>query len=213
MFTFPALRPLFLASTLVLATPAHALIELRFDDGEFLGYFTQINHSSGVSFSVDPAGFASYGTGFALGADYVQGAALEMDPGTTLTMRFGLPVNYLEFGALLNDATDFASRVSVALYTPSGLEGLAFISPPVFSGMNERLFTYYGDGIIEAVVSFGYSFESFEPLAIDNLVAQPVPEPEAYALMATGLLLLGGVMRRRRALDCQAGNTTSVGQG
>lgn len=213
MFTFPTLRPLFLVSSLFLATPAHALIELRFDDGEFLGYFTQIDHPSGVSFSVDPAGFASYGTGFAFGADYAQGAALEMDPGTTLTMRFGLPVNYLEFGALLNDTTDFASRVSVALYTSSGLEGLPFISPPVFSGMNERLFTYYGDGIVEAVVSFGTSFESFAPLAIDNLVAQPVPEPTTYALMAAGLLMLGGVTHRRRVLDCKEGLATSVGQG
>lgn len=201
MFTVPAARPLLLASALILATPAHAMIELRFDDGEFQSYFTQIDHSSGVSFSVDPPGFASYGTGFAFGADYVHGAALEMDPGTVLTMRFGLPVNYLEFGALLNDTTDFSSRVSVALYTASGEEALAFVSPPIFSGLNERQFMYFGDGIVEAVVSFGPSFESFAPLAIDNLVAQPIPEPTTYALMAAGLLVLGGVARRRVRQD------------
>lgn len=197
MFIFPAMRPLLLAAALSLSMSAHAVIELRFDDGEFLGYFSQIDHSSGVSFSVDPAGLASYGTGFAFGADYVHGAALEMDPGTVLSMRFDLPVNYLEFGALLNDATDFSSRVTVALYTPSGQEALAFVSPPIFSVLNERQFMYFGDGIVEAVVSFGPSFESFAPLAIDNLVAQPVPEPTTYALMAAGLLVLGGVARRR----------------
>lgn len=197
MFTSAALRPVLLASAIFLPLPAHALMELGFDDGEFLGYFSSIDHPSGVSFSVDPAGFASYGTGYVIGADFVQGAALELDPATSLTMRFSAPVNYLEFGVLLNDSVDFFSRVSVTLYTPSGQEALPFIQYPAFSSLNERRFTYLGDGVAEARIQFGWSFDTYAPLAVDNVVFQPVPEPASYALMATGLLVVAGMARCR----------------
>jgi hypothetical protein len=198
MLTVRALRSLLLGLAFSACLPAHAFVELGFDDGAFFGDFSQIDHPSGVTFSVDPASFASYGTGFAFGAEFVQGAALELDPGAALTMTFSVPVGYLQFGALLNDTADFFSRASVALYTPVGAEALPFISTPAFSSLNERQFTYFGDGIDRVVITFATSFDSFDPLAIDNLVFQPVPEPSSYVLLAAGLLCLACVVRRLR---------------
>lgn len=198
MLTVRALRSLLLGLALFACLPAHAFVELGFDDGVFFGDFSEIDHPSGVTFSADPAGFASYGTGFAFGAEFAQGAALELDPGAALTMTFSVPVGYLQFGALLNDTADFLSRASVALYTPLGSEALPFISTPAFSSLNERQFTYFGDGIDRVVITFATSLESFDPLAIDNLAFQPVPEPSSYALLAAGLLCLASAVRRRR---------------
>lgn len=104
----------------------------------------------------------------------------------------------LAFSALLNDTADFFSRASVALYTPAGPEALPFISAPAFSSLNERQFTYFGDGVDRVVITFATSFESFDPLAVDNLVFQPVPEPSSYALLAAGLVGLACVVRRQR---------------
>ena len=75
---------------------------------------------------------------------------------------------------------------------------MPFISTPAFSSLNERQFTYFGDGIDRVVITFATSLESFDPLAIDNLVFQPVPEPSSYALLAAGLLCLASAIRRRR---------------
>jgi hypothetical protein len=197
MLTVRALRSSLFSLALFACLPAHALVEIPFDD-DLIAHFAQIDDPRGVTFSVDPAGFASYGTGFAFGAEFVQGAALELDPGAALTMTFSVPVGYLQFGALLNDTADFFSWASVALYTPGGLEALPFISTPAFSSLNERQFTYFGDGINRVVVTFGTSFDSFDPLAIDNVVFQPVPEPSSYALLAAGLLCLAYVVRRPR---------------
>lgn len=142
---------------------------------------------NGVRFTVTPAGFASYGAGFWTEPEFVQGAALQIGPGGSVTLDFLQPMKYVQFGAAIGDQAQLADLASVKVFGNNGIELFPVSTDsPGFGGLGnaERRFTYFGGNLTRAV--FSYSVTGQSVLAIDNLTLTPVPEPEAWALVLAG---------------------------
>jgi hypothetical protein len=152
---------------------------------------------NGVRFTANPAGFASYGAGFWSGADFVQGAALQVDPGASVTLEFSQPMTFVQFGAAIGDQAQLADLASIQVFGSNNIEVFPVsVESPPFGGLGdaERRFTYLGSNLTRAV--FSYSFIGQSVLAIDNLTLTPVPEPGTWALLLAGGALL--LLRRAR---------------
>lgn len=200
------LRVWILVVVALISLPARALSVLTFDDGVALGSFTTVHHPAGVDLSSQPAGFSSYGTGFAFGADYVHGPMLEISAGSSLRIDFDAPASYVQFGLLMSSELDFWANVSVVLFTPQGGQAFPFVQPAQFSGLNEWQFTYLGDGLASMTIEYGGLGGAFSALGLDNLTlvyVSKVPEPSLALLFLTMLpagLLAARPGHHRRAL-------------
>jgi len=187
------------ASMLLLASSARA-VTFDFEEATFSNF--DALHIDGVTFTADPAGFADYGEGFWFGADFVQGAALQIDPNASVTLEFSQPLSFLEFGAAVGDTAELGTLASIRVFDSGGNEVLPVsVEEPLFGGGlgdAERRFSYLGSGLKRA--TFGYDALGASVLAIDNLTITPipVPEPAAWTLMLIGCALL--VTRRARTL-------------
>jgi hypothetical protein len=218
-----ALRAPLLALALTAAAPAHAVLvgPIGFDDMGPVS-FAQLDIGT-VKFQVDPASYATYGSGFYSWPDYnfVSGSALELTPtgsfGTTLTMTFKSAVTTLAFD-LAAPAGDL-NNGDVIVQICSGKNGggsCQALTPPAFSGSDqEQQFFYSGGAIGSATVSYllGYSASGFSnvdsPLALDNLTfnltssgggggpGPVIPEPQTYAIFGVGLLMLASALKQR----------------
>jgi len=186
-----------LGAVLALATlqagQARAIV-LDFSDTS-VSNFTTFEHG-GVRFTSNPAGFADYGAGFWLGADFVQGRALQIDPGGSVTLLFLQPMKFISFGAAIGDQAQLTDLASVKVFGNNGIEVFPVsVETPSFGGLGnaERRFTFLAGNLTRAV--FTYSFSGQSALAIDNLTLIPVPEPASWALLLAG----GAAMLLRRA--------------
>jgi len=194
-------------STLLLAGSACA-VTFTFEEATFSNFDTlQID---GVIFTADPAGFADYGEGFWIDAEFVQGAALQIDPNGSVTLEFTQPLNFLTFGAAISDTGgELATLASIHVFDSAGREVFpASVQEPIFGGLGdaERQFTYVGTSLKRAI--FGYDPFGASVLAVDNLTITPVPvpEPAAWGLMLVGCMLL--LTRRMRATFWSAKTAT-----
>lgn len=197
--TTRATRYALLGAALTLGTCAHATTTLTFDDDVALGPISHIVHPDGVELSSNPAGGASYGTGFVFGADFLQGAVIEISPGAELRIDFILPATFVQFGLLAANTLDITSNVSVELFTSEGAEAFPFVSTPSFSALNELQYTYVGGGLDHLIVR---DYSTTDSVSIDNLTfdSVPVPAPGTVWLAAMSLVALwsGGGRRGPR---------------
>jgi PEP-CTERM motif len=190
--------------------PAHALVQLHFDDGLFSGPTTDIQHPAGVRFTTGPTGIFSYGepvfAPFAL--HLVNGQVLQIRSATVLDIAFSAPALSLAFDAAHNAPASFVETVPVTLFKQEGGFETRFLSLFSFSGEPaENSFAYsatgLGSSVTRLVISFPGSGFDLDPLvypdrfALDNLIFQPVPEPST-ALLMSGLLAIAWVFARRR---------------
>lgn len=192
-----------LAAAMVLASlqtgPARAA-SFDFSDTMMVN-FTSFQHD-GVQFSANPAGFASYGTGYWTGAAFVDGSALEIAPGASVTLDFLQPMSFVQFGAAIGDVAALSDLASIRLFAQNGSEIFPVsVESPQFGGLGdaERRFAYLGSDLRRAV--FSYSPLGQSVLAIDNLTLTPIsdshaPEPGTAALLlGAGMIVL---LRRER---------------
>jgi hypothetical protein len=183
-----------LASAVLLAGPARAA---SFDFETSIGPFESFS-DSGVTFSVDPALFASAGNGFwsDLDYDFVLGGALELEPSATLTIEFDVLAASLEFGVARRGSSDLFDVVTVELLDAGGSPLTPNVELPLLAGDTapERRFTASG---VKRVV-LGLDAFAGDPIAVDNIIYTPVPEPSAWAMLLAGLLALWPVVRRAR---------------
>ncbi|HEV6967487.1 FxDxF family PEP-CTERM protein [Roseateles sp.] len=139
--------------------------------------------------------------------------------GSTITTTGGAATS---FGAIVND--NFTFSVSMASTVESNASVVFGNLNPAFYGIyTAGLDSIVGNADDVLVVGHGFSAVStshfdilaagnyyFKVLALSNApvsayalaakaVAQPVPEPETYALLGAGLGIIGFVARRRRA--------------
>jgi hypothetical protein len=185
-----------LGLAMVLAGTARAAsFEFPFDDS--IDPFDSFSES-GVTFTVEPALFASAGNGFwsDLDYDFVLGGALELEPSATLTIEFDVLAASLEFGVARRGSSDLFDVVTVELLDAGGSPLTPNVELPLFAGDTapERRFTASG---VKRVV-LGLDAFAGDPIAVDNIIYTPVPEPSAWAMLLAGLLALWPVVRRAR---------------
>jgi hypothetical protein len=193
-------------AAMLLAGSAHAAqLLIDFEDG-FNEVFTD-RTEQGVQFHVDD-GFATYGAGSydPLGGFLLlQGQALELDKGATLT------IDLTAFQTLSQLALDVFLPGGPALVDPVQLfdanGGQLIWDEPALNDGAELHYAYFGSDARLITIHLEDPFDPSSPLlAIDNLTASfgsapPVPEPSSYVLAGVGLLVLGSVLlpaRRRR---------------
>jgi hypothetical protein len=187
------------AALILLAGTAHAV---TFDFGETIFSNFDTLHINGVTFTANPAGFADYGEGFWVDAEFLQGAALQVDPNASVTLEFSQPASFLQFGAAVGDTGGtLADLASLQVFDGDGHEVFPVsVLGPQFGGLGdaERQFTYLGTNLKRAI--FAYDPFGQSVLAVDNMTITPVPvpEPAAWASMLVGCAPL--LTRRARAL-------------
>lgn len=188
-----ALRAYVLGFAFTLAGPAQAAVSFNFE--EAIEPFDSFS-VSGVTFSVDPAFFASAGDGFwpDLDYDFVEGGALELQPSGTLTIEFDVPAASLQFGVARRGTSDLFDITAIELVTADGLPAPVIVDLPFFAGDTapERRFT--ASGVKRVIVTLD-AFAG-DAIGIDNLVYAPVPEPSTWAMLVAGLLALWPAIRR-----------------
>lgn len=181
---------------LTLAGPARAAID--FEQGSIDPFDTFTVPGTGVTFSVDPAFFASAGDSLwsDLDYDFVLGGALELQPAGILTIEFDVVAASLEFGVARQAASDLFEIASVDVLDADGLPVQTLIELPLFASDTapERRFSAFG---VKRVIVTLDPFAD-EAVGIDNIVYAPVPEPSAWAMLVGGLLLLASALRRVR---------------
>lgn len=121
---------------------------------------------------------------------------------SVFNLSFSAPV--AAFGFMGIDIGDFGGQVTMT--TSGGLNQVFNVGNPTNTAGGGVMFW----GVIDTVntwtsISFGNTrsgtdFFAFDQMTIGSLqqVANPVPEPETYAMMLAGLGLLGVVTRRRK---------------
>lgn len=155
----------------------------------------------------------------ALGTTAAQAATTDLGTlGSSITNSGGVATS---FGALVND--NFTFSLSSASTLQSNVTTFLGNINPAFYGIytagldslvgtaDDQLVTGYGFSSVSVsnfynLAAGSYHFKVFglsnAPLSAYALsasaVAQPVPEPETYALLAAGLGVIGFVARRRR---------------
>jgi hypothetical protein len=186
------------ASILLLAGSAQAAT-FNFSEAIFSNFDSvQVD---GVTFTANPAGFADYGEWFPFDAEFVQDAALLVDPSGSVALEFSQPLSFLQFGAAVGDTGGTLEALAfIQVFDADGHEVFPVsVLEPQFGGLGdaERQFTYLGTNLKRAV--FGYDPFGQSVLAVDNVTITPVPvpEPAAWALMLIGCALL--LTRRARA--------------
>ncbi len=108
-----------------------------------------------------------------------------------ISARFAAPVSAL--GLQLRDSDGGA--ITLALYRLDG----SLIEAVDLSGRGDGRYAFALAGGAADIAGFTLTNrDSYYGVSIDNLVlAAPVPEPQAYALMLVGLTVVGGIARRR----------------
>jgi len=209
----PALALLF--ACLLLAASADAVpITLSFELSEIGSASPQpvngLGSVSGVSFGFEVGGSPSsdvlYGAdeprtgGGAFATALVQAPSLEGDIAGVLTLTFDSAVSDLAFDVALDDIFPLEDAFSVQLFDanldPLGDPTSVMAELQGSTNWIEGSFSHSGDLVKEAVIDFNESvFRS--TFWLDNLTFQLVPEPGAAALLASGLLGLSWIGRRR----------------
>ncbi|MCC7052490.1 MAG: PEP-CTERM sorting domain-containing protein [Gemmatimonadaceae bacterium] len=125
--------------------------------------------------------------------DYVLRTSFTLNAGDALTYRFQCTLDNFWLGLFVNGAA--VGGATVCGSDNSSVMGAEFtVGPSSFAaGLNTIEFRWQGDGITDGIV-----------IRSNSAILVPgdpsvVPEPSTYALMATGLVGLMGVVRRRRA--------------
>jgi hypothetical protein len=187
------------ALALSLAHPGYATT-VTFDD-DFDIRFTDLVRGD-VTYSVDPDDSGVYGAGsYQLfdGFELVSGTALELDPGTRLTVAFASALESVQLDVADAGLDSIDDVATVRVYGAGDAELIwdEILLPPFSGNAYERRYGYFGGGATRITIEYGDDF-SFSPLAIDNLT-YVVPEPSTYATMLAGIGLLVWIGLRRRA--------------
>lgn len=146
---------------------------------------------AGVTYSVELP-MPTYGFNIDAGANFVGGFLDTVAGNGPLTVTFDNPVAAFGF-----DTNAFAPNVHVVVHFSDG-------SSDTFDGFaptyDMHFFGLTGVGSLITHAEIGTTLNGSVNFAIDNFtfVANPVPEPGTYALMALGLVALGAVARRRK---------------
>jgi hypothetical protein len=154
--------------------------------------------AGGVTFTVDPAFFASAGDSLwsDLDYDFVLDSALELQPGGMLTIELDVVAASLEFGVARQGASDLFEIASVEVLDADGLPVQTLIELPIFAGDTAPERRFSASGVKRVIVTLDPFAD--EALGIDNVVYAPVPEPSTWAMLLGGLLLLAPAIRRVR---------------
>ncbi|MEO8626848.1 MAG: PEP-CTERM sorting domain-containing protein [Betaproteobacteria bacterium] len=125
--------------------------------------------------------------------------------GSPTTINFGNPLSYFGFyyGSVdaYNTVQLFSDNTLLATYSGTDLGNL--VDPSLRGGLYVNIFTSGAAENFNRVVfsSPANAFESDNHAWViatpSTLPTTPVPEPSTYALLTAGLLLIGGISRRR----------------
>ncbi len=139
----------------------------------------------------------------------VQGRVLEGDATGILTLNFDVPTRLLNFGVGLTSPNNLAPGFTVELFNPSlSSLGITNVNTTRLSTLplSEGLFSYTGAPISRAVINFNDALLTSAPrrFALDNLTADPIPEPATMVLLSIGLAGVAASIRRHRRRNADA---------
>lgn len=190
-----------LASLLTVASVAEAQVSSSVSQFKSQFGTTASNDLNSLSDGSTLISFGPFGLATISGAT-VTGGAIQ-NPGSSFTISFSQLIN--GFGADFIQPPDGQSSASLSLFNgTAGVGGASFASTPFdrFLGISSSFSSLPANSPFNRVVITNSSPGAF--LRMDNLIVgvvattSTVPEPATVALFGAGLLVVGGLSRRRK---------------
>jgi hypothetical protein len=158
----------------------------------------------GVTFGFTGSANAFYGYTFGQPTQNLTDPVLEGPADGTLTLTFATPTPLLQFDVALAVASSESPGFTVQLI-PGSTTAVNTAPPPPPLFLSEGVFSYNNAGapITQAVITFSQN-DNNPAFALDNLTFDPpsapadVPEPQSFAMLCSGALLLGMLACFRR---------------
>ena len=143
-----------------------------------------LNSNGGNQWSGSFTALASGANSFTLDLSSLNGWS-QIDLSAAITSNFGVASGF-DVTAVSFDGQAFTPVVNTPS-TPIGVDYWTFQASNLSAGTHTLVVT---GNLVGGNVGFGGTV---------NIQAQPVPEPETYALMLAGLVVVGAIARRRAA--------------
>lgn len=162
--------------------------------GNGLGYYNLVGESDLISYT------GGYGMG---NAPFINGGkdgdgyfGTYLTP-TSFALTFAGGTNYFGFYGAESDVSEIGGRDAVLVmnFYDAGNNLIGSINESTPNNVHawDQFHGFYSDVAISRVEFLGAGH-----MVMDNVQFAPVPEPETYAMMATGLGLMGFAARRRK---------------